>query len=124
MEPWSPSDGGVGGSDTAASGIPEAYVIRLDRIVEMTLRIEEDELPGYRDFLNWARASGQAFFIRLDKDDESTEFEAYLQFPRWEDQPQVSYSRLSEFPTVFTTDLHVRRRYGNAITVEWKEANT
>jgi hypothetical protein len=121
MLPWTPADGGVGGSDTAASGIPEAFVIRLDRIVEMELRIEEDELSGYRDFLTWARGSGQAFQVRLDQEDEDTEFEAYLQFPRWEDEAQVRYQRDEAYPRVFRVPLHVRRRYGAGIDTMWQE---
>ena len=121
MEPWTPADGGEGGSDTAASGIPEAYVIRADRIVEMTIRVEEDELPEYRDFLTFVRGSGQPFFVRLDVDDPTTEFEAYLQFPRWEDETQVRYERDEEYIRTFRVPLHVRRRFGARITTDWAE---
>ena len=121
MEPWTPADGGVGGSDTAASGIPEAYVIRADTIVQMRLRVEEDELAAYRDFLTFVRGSGQPFTMRIDQDDAATEFECYLQFPRWEDEQTVTYERDPQYPRVFMVPLHVRRRFGAPITTMWME---
>ena len=121
MLPWTPADGGVGGSATAASGIPESYRIRVDRIIRMELRIEEDELADFRGFLNWARRHGSTFTVRIDQADAATEFEAYLQSPRWEDQQEVQYSRDPEYPRVFRVELAVRRASGAVIATEWME---
>ena len=121
MRPWTPADGGVGGSATAASGIPESYRIRVDRIVRMELRIMEEELPFFRAFLNWARRHGSTFTVRLDQDDATTEFTAYLQSPRWEDQQEVEYTRDAEYPWLFIVPLAVRRSSGATINTTWGE---
>lgn len=121
MRPWTPADGGVGGSATAASGIPESYRIREDQIIRMELRVHEDELASFRTFLRWTRRHGSTFTFRLDQDDAGTEFEAYLQAPRWEDSQEVQYRRDNEYPRVFIVELAVRRASGSVITTKWRE---
>lgn len=119
--PWTLADGGEGGSATAASGIPEAYRIREDRIARLQLRVYEDELPAFRAFLRWARMSGEAFTFRFDVDEAATEYEVYLHAPRWEDQQEVEYHRDPEFPSLLRFQMAIRTEMGDPINISWTD---
>lgn len=117
--PWTYAIGGVGGSDTAASGIPESYSHRDDEIVLMRWRVRESELPVLKEFLRWARNSGETFEIRLDADDLTTQYTVYLNSQRWEDAREVQFERDEEYRDVFIFSIAVRTSLGEAIDVSW-----
>lgn len=121
MRPWKPGRGGVGGSATAASGIPEAYKIRRDRIAWLELRVLESELPAFDTWLDWAQDYGEAFTFRFDVDLPSTEYQVYLHSPRWEDAEEVQYERDAEYPGMFVIPVAIRTELGGALGASWDE---
>jgi hypothetical protein len=118
--PWRYAIGGVGGSAVAASGIPEAFRIRKDNIASNELRVEEDELPDFLDFLEWARESGATFTFRFDQDDAGTAHTVYLHSPRWEDSQEVTFER-DEFLMLFKVPISIRTEFGTRFTTTWGE---
>jgi hypothetical protein len=120
MEPWEAELGGEGGDDIAASGIPEAYQIRADEIVHLTLRFEEDEWPEVREWLRWSRNSGQPFQFRLMADEAGTEYEVYLHSPRWS-EGNVRPTRDAQFPGLYRIDVSLRTENGQLINTLWTD---
>ena len=121
MRPWDVADDGVGGSATAASGIDEAYRIREDPVALLQLRIEEDELPFFRDFLRWARRFGTAFDFRFEQADPSTQFRCLLASNRWQDGSRNTFTRDSEYQRLFIVQLEIRTELGTPFTVSWSD---
>ena len=120
QEPWGYAIGGVGGSATAASGIQEAYSIRDDDILLLRPRVLESEIQAFKTFLRWARNNGQAFTIRLDVDDATTEFTVLLESQRWEDAQRVEMERDGESRIHFVVPLAIRLEAGGDFTgVSW-----
>jgi hypothetical protein len=122
--PWTPARGGVGGSDVAASGIPEAYVIRRDRIHRQRWRVLESELAIFDALLDWCQDSGQPAYVRADADIEATERLVYLQAPRWEDGADVEYARDDAFPHAFVIEIAWRTEDGSPWALSWSELAT
>jgi hypothetical protein len=122
--PWTFGVGGVGGSAVAASGIPEAYRIRKDRLVRCELRVHEDELAEFMDFLEWARESGSTFVFRFDRDVAATAHTVYLHGQRWEDAQELDFARDSEYLRTFTVPLHLRSASGAPFSALWREVTT
>lgn len=119
MRPWNYADGGEGGSAVAASGITEAYVIREDDVLMLECRVLESEMPAFRQFLRWARSSGESFTLRLDSEDAATEFQVYLESPTWADSKKVQHTRNTEFNELFIIPIEVRPELGGTFDVSW-----
>ncbi len=119
--PWQEGRGGVYGSDTAASGIPEAYVIRRDRIRWFRFRVYEHELPAFDEWLDWAQESGQPFNFRTDVDEASTEASVYLHSPRFEDAAEVQYERDPEFPQCWIIPVALRLEVDGSWGPTWTD---
>lgn len=117
--PWNRGRGGVGGSDTAASGIVEAYNIRRDRIMWLRLRVLESEMAAFDAFLDWAQDSGEPFLFRFDTDVSATEYSVYLQSLRWEDAEEIQHERDGEYQPLFVIPLAIRTELGGAFNVSW-----
>lgn len=47
VRPWTPRRSWVGGSLEVASGLIESYTIRTDKLLTVTFRVAEDELPAF-----------------------------------------------------------------------------
>lgn len=119
QKPWKFARGGVGGSDTAASGIPEAFVIRRDRIVRLELRVLESELAVFDEFMDWAQDSGSPFNFRFDTDDITNTFSVYLHSMRWEDGPEFDYERDTAYPSLFIIPFALRTELGGEFDALW-----
>lgn len=120
QRPWRYIEGGVGGHIVAASGIPEDYAIREDDVLLLDLRVKESELPAFRQFMRWARSSGEAFTLMLDALLEDTEFRVYLDEPAtWNATARFEYTRDASFPGVFLVTIGVRPELGGTFDVSW-----
>jgi hypothetical protein len=104
--PWSLSERGIGGTAVSAAGIHEVYTIREDSIARLTFRVLEQELDDFRDFVRFARSSGEPFEFRFDQDEVTTEYDVILHAPLFPDS--VEFMRESSFLPMFMVDLEFR----------------
>lgn len=65
---WTPGSTVVGGTDTSAAGVPETFVVRRDRTLDVRLRFREAEWPAVRAWLEWAQDTAGAFDWYPDRD--------------------------------------------------------
>lgn len=70
QRPWTPESVATGGHRTSASGVMEAYEIRRDEILEITLRFTEPEWPAVRAWLAHAQRAG-SFDFYSDRNDST-----------------------------------------------------
>ena len=115
--PWIFGRGGVGGSDTAASGIQVAYKIRRDRIVYLTLLVDETERPVLETMLDWMQDSASPFDFRFDAELPESEHRVVLESCRWEDGPK-RYPRRSGYPGAFEVEMALRTDLGD----DWNDS--
>ena len=110
---WIPIDLTVGGSRTAASGVPASYIVRRDAMLELGLRFWESEWASVLNLVAWGQTR-QAITWFPDALDLLTSFEVYLEAPlageRWAPQ------RDSNFPRTFEVSLTLR---GVGAAVPW-----
>lgn len=94
--PWVPGDFTIGGSRTSAAGIPAAYVVRRDALVELTLRVTEAEYPRLLALIRYGQSS-QTFVWYPDANDTSDAVTVYLEAPlageRWSPTRDGAYPR-------------------------------
>lgn len=121
MKPWEYRSGGVGGSTVAASGIPVSFVIRTDRLVDLTLRVLEEELESVLAVLEAIRASSEAFIFAFDQDDPTTDHWVYLESPVW---PEAIEPERDEFLGLFLLQITLRTIDGGPFTTTWVEQET
>lgn len=117
QRPWTFGRGGVGGSDTAASGVQVAYKIRRDRIVYLTLLVDESERPLLEQMLDWMQDSAHPFDFWFDGDVPESEHRVVLESGRWEDG-YMRYPRMGDFRTVFEVELALRTELGD----DWNDS--
>lgn len=107
--PWSYHTSTVGGTRTAAGGVPAGYVVRSDYLLDVTLRLYEAELDDLHGLIEWAQP-GESFLFYPDRTDDSASYLVYLENPKagedW--RPQ----RTGEYPKVFEITLTLRRTAG------------
>ena len=106
--PWIPSDASVGGSRTSAAGIPASYVVRRDKLTELTLRVSEDEWEDYLALLTWGQTS--ATFLWYPDADEAASYTVYLESPLAGERS--SPTRLGDFLRVFECTITLRNTAG------------
>lgn len=103
-KPWTPIDETTGGSRTAAGGVPASYIVRRDSLLEVVLRIDEDEWTDFVNLIAWGQ-SGESFLWYPDADDVGTSFEVWLEEPK----PGGRYSpERTDFPRVLECTLILR----------------
>lgn len=103
--PWTPVTATIGGSRTAASGTPAAYVVRRDENIRLSLRVYETELPDVAALIAWGQEAETILWLP-DANDTTESYFVYLEGPlageTWEPVRDASY------PKVFTVDLVFR----------------
>lgn len=104
--PWTPVDNTVGGSRTAASGVPASYIVRRDGLLELTLRIEEAEWAAFLALIVFGQSA--AAFVWFPDAEEATSFTVYLDSPaageKWK-PTRDTYARVFEVTiTLRSTD--------------------
>lgn len=78
--PWTPIDASIGGSRTAAAGVPAGYVVRRDALLELTLRLDEDEWVELVNLIDYGQ-QGEAFLWTPDTAELGTNYPVYLEEP-------------------------------------------
>jgi hypothetical protein len=101
---WIPEDSTVGSRDVSASGIPAAYIVRRDDLLNLTQRVTEDEWSDFRAFIA-AVQDGQAFQWYPDAE-EAEFFDVYLESPAAGDKWRPS--RDGEYPRMFEATIQLR----------------
>jgi hypothetical protein len=104
--PWDYSTPTVGGSRTAASGVPAGYVVRRDFLLDVRLRLYETELADLDALVQWGQLSETITFYP-DALETGESFLVYLEHPvAGEEWRPV---RLQEYPRVLEVTLTLRR---------------
>lgn len=108
--PWTPMDETVGGSRTAASGVPASYLVRRDATVSLTLRLEETEWADFLALIAFGQTA-QAFLWFPDTD-EVENFSVYLAVPSAGER--LTPTRDNAYPAVFEVTITLRSADGTA----------
>jgi hypothetical protein len=72
LAPWTPGTKGIGGTDESAAGVPEAFRIRRDHKITVSLLLRETEWPAYLQFLTHVMDTASTFEFWFDQTDAST----------------------------------------------------
>lgn len=111
MLPWDLEASTVGGSRTAAGGIPAAYVVRRDDNLILVLRLYETEVPLARAMVAWGQSS-EPFTFYPDRATTGISFGVYLEAPLAGEVFRPV--RVGGFPKLFEVTLTLRQAdYGN-----------
>lgn len=78
--PWIPGDATVGGSRTAAAGVPASSIVRRDSLITVTLRFEENEWDDVLALIEYGQTQ-QLFRWFPDADDASDSVSVWLENP-------------------------------------------
>ena len=109
---WTPADMTIGGSRTSAAGVPCAYIVRRDALLDVTLRFWEAEWPDLYNLIQWGQSS-ESFLFYPDQD-EGTAWQVYLEAPL----AGVRFAPTrDQFSRVHLITLTLR---GAGITVPWQ----
>jgi len=96
---WTPGDETIGGSRTSAAGVPASYVVRRDRLLDVTLRFLESEWEDVRDLVEFGQ-SAELFTWYPDANDLAQSAEVYLISPKpgekWAPVRSADYPRAME----------------------------
>ncbi len=111
---WEPESSGIGGSDTSAAGVPEAYEIRRDELLHIQLRFTETEWPDVRDFIVWAQTNAATFDYYPDQA-SGTNYECYLEVPKIDQG--FKPSRFSD-PAYYQLDIIIRKADGTVFDIK------
>jgi hypothetical protein len=122
MRPWELRSGGVGGWEISAAGVPESFVIRVDRLADLTLRVLETELEDVIAELEAIRAASEPFYFAFDQDDSMTEYFVYLHAPVWPEE--IAPDRDDEYVGLFLLRLTLRTVDGSGFLTTWLEQET
>jgi len=107
--PWARIIRSVGGSRTAAGGVPASHVVRRDYLLAVTLRLTELETVDLAWLIAWGQSS-EYFLWYPDADDETESYAVYLEHPvAGED---LEEQRSAEFPSVIEATIVLRRILG------------
>jgi len=106
MLPWAIEAPTIGGSRTAAGGIPAAYVVRRDDNLILTLRLYETEVRLARALVAWGQSS-EPFAFYPDRDNTAVLFTVYLEDPLAGASFQPT--RVGGFPKIFEISLTLRQ---------------
>lgn len=105
MRPWDRRTATVGGSRTAAGGMPAAYVVRRDRNLMLTLRVDESEIDTLEDLVQWGQGA-ENFLFYPDANDDTTSVLVYLEDPQA--GTDLQGVRSTEYPRVIEHTIQLR----------------
>lgn len=105
---WERRTASVGGSRTAAGGIPAAYVVRRDHILAVPVRFYESEWADVHGVIEWGQW-GESLVVYPDAGGEviAESFDVWLEFPKTPED--IRPERDPEYPRVLTQTLELRR---------------
>ena len=116
--PFSPVEGGIGGHEWSAAGVPAGYVVREDSDLAVPLRFTEGEWPAVRLFLR-AVARGAQFTWTPDRNRAATTHTCYLVAPVAGEE--IRPTRSAEYPSVFELTVTLRQTGGVAWDLRYIE---
>lgn len=103
VRPWTRPTRTVGGSRVAAGGIPAAYVVRRDYLLNLRLRLFEVELDELQALVTWGQ-NAETILWYPDADDLATSYTVYLEEPgaggSWEESLTDGLERIVEVELV------------------------
>lgn len=77
---WTVHSKSHGGGDVSDAGVPEAFIIRRDQLVDVEIRFLESEWAIIDTIIAFGQ-TGQSFTFWFDKDDNATDYVVYLDSP-------------------------------------------
>lgn len=105
IRPWRRTTATIGGSRTAAGGVPASHVVRRDYLLWLTLRLYETERTSLDALIEWGQSSESLLWY--PDQEEATVYEVYLEHPvAGED---LEEERSDEFPRVIEATICLRR---------------
>jgi hypothetical protein len=105
IRPWRRVTATIGGSRTAAGGVPASHIVRRDYLLWLTLRVYETERPDLDALIEWGQSSESLLWY--PDQEETTVYEVYLEHPvAGED---LEDQRSDEFPSVIEATICLRR---------------
>jgi hypothetical protein len=117
MQWWTPADRAIGGGERSAAGVPSNYVIRNEPLLEVRLRVTEEEWPLLLTFLRAVDAAGAAFTFRADQN-VAADLTVYLERPSVADGEEYRPEGRDEGDhTLFIVPLTLRRTTSVAFDV-------
>lgn len=108
---WTPADATIGGRRVSASGVPAAYVVRRDALLNLTLRFFEHEWAAIYNLLIYGQSSDPITWYPEATDDEVS-WSVYLESPAYGET--FSPSRDGAFPRMMEISI-VLRGVGTAV---------
>jgi hypothetical protein len=115
QRPWTPDTPTVGGTRTAAGGIPAGYVVRRDYNLEVTLRLYPDELANLDRLIAWGQP-GESFRFYPDRD-QASYHTVYLEEPKAGGQWRPN--RVDGYEKVFEMTLLLRLTTGGPWSLDY-----
>lgn len=102
---WTVKSKPYGGGDVSDAGVPEAFIIRRDQLVDIEIRFLESEWSVVDTILNYGQ-TGQSMTFWFDKNDNATQYTVYLESPNVGDG-EVTPSR-DTYTGVYTLKMTLR----------------
>ena len=114
--PWIPRSPTVGGRRVSASGVPAAYVMRRDEVLELVLRFRETEWADLHDMIAWGQ-NAEAITWYPDADVPAESFEVWLETPAAGED--VMPSRSADFPGMMELTITLRSAAGSVWDLDY-----
>lgn len=114
VRPFTPVDRTIGGSRTSAAGVPASYIVRRDAMIDLVVRIFEDEWTDFLNLLIWGQGA-ESIFWYPDAEDTLTFWEVYLESPMA--GQDIRPNRDGNFQRVFEVPITLR---GVGTEVPWR----
>lgn len=114
MKIWNLKNVTVGGFGKASTGVPEAVLIRRERLLTTTIRFYEAQLGNVQDWLEYVIDNAASFTFRLNKTDAATDYVCYLEKPHMTDD--VDIQRDQSYLGVYLLDITIRTIAGARFT--------
>lgn len=105
MKIWNLREKTFGGFGKASTGIPEAILIRRERHLLTTLTVYESELQATKDWLEYVIDNAAAFDFWLNKNDNATQYNVYLEKPHMTDD--VDFVRRDGYPGAWQLEIDI-----------------
>lgn len=113
---WTPWSRAKGGSNVSDSGIPEAFIVRRDQLVDLELRFYESEWGNVLAFLSDVQ-NGNQFNFYFDKTNlAGTLYVVYLESPEL-GKGEIKPTR-EGFPRVFNIPVTLRSINGTPFNIQ------
>jgi hypothetical protein len=118
MRPWRHVSPTVGGRRVSATGIPAAYMVRRDAVLEVTIRCYEHEWPAVLAMIAYGQAAGVLTFTP-DLAVPGVSREVYLDAPEMGED--VAPERDPDYLDVLTITLRLRAVDGEPWDLRYME---